>query len=115
VAQQIVHRHRSRRRGPAVGDPRELGVGVGHAHLRRIGDLLKRYEAELGGIRELFGRGANESGKPQLGEKSERRLQQVSTAFLRDLAGMGLGLSDLQKFKDSYKIVGGGGHRPRSR
>lgn len=80
------------------------------AEMRRIGDLLKRYEAELGGIRELFGRGANESGKPQLGEKSEHRLQQVSTAFLRDLAGMGLGLSDLQKFKDSYKIAGGGGH-----
>jgi hypothetical protein len=36
VAQEIVDRHRSRRRGPAVGDPRELGVGVGHAHLRRI-------------------------------------------------------------------------------
>jgi hypothetical protein len=80
------------------------------AEMRRIGDLLRRYEAELGGIRELFGRGANESGKPQLGEKSERRLQQISAAFLRDLADMGLGLGDLQKFKDSYKIAGGGGH-----
>jgi hypothetical protein len=80
------------------------------AEMQRIGDLLKHYEAQLGGIRELFGRGANESGKPKLGEQSERKLQQISAAFLRDLADMGLGLSDLQKFKDSYKIAGGGGH-----
>jgi hypothetical protein len=80
------------------------------AEMQRIGDLLQRYEAQLGGIRELFGRGANESGKPKLGEQSERKLQQTSAAFLRDLADMGLGLGDLQKFKDSYKNAGGGGH-----
>ena len=80
------------------------------AEMQLIGDLLKRYEAQLGSIRELFGRGANEAGKPKMGEQSERKLQQTSEAFLRDLASMGLGLGDLQKFKDSYKIAGGGGH-----
>ena len=86
-------------RRPALDDPRML----------RIGELLKRYETELGGIRELFDKAANKDRTPAMGELTERNLARITEKFFQELGGMGLSVRDLQQFKEQYKAAGPGG------
>lgn len=82
---------------------------VNDARMSRIGDLLKRYEAELGNIRTLFDKGANEGRTPVMDAATQQRLGQVTEKFFKELAGMGLSVRDLQGFKAQFMAAGPGG------
>ncbi|TXT20228.1 MAG: Dipeptide transport system permease protein DppC, partial [bacterium] len=84
---------------PVLDDPR----------MTQIGELLKRYEVELGGIRALFDKSGDGSKTPSLDASAQSRLAQVTEGFFKELGGMGLGVRDLQQFKEQYKAAGGGG------
>lgn len=86
-------------RRPALDDPRMV----------QIGELLKRYETELGSIRELFDKAANKDRTPAMGELTERNLARITEKFFQELGGMGLSVRDLQRFKEQYKAAGPGG------
>lgn len=85
------------------------GPSVTDARMSQIGDLLKRYEAELGDIRTLFDKGANEGGTPVMDAASQQRLGQITGKFFKELAGMGLTVRDLQGFKAQFMAAGPGG------
>jgi hypothetical protein len=79
------------------------------AGFRAIGDLLTRYETELGSIRTLFDKTADKDHTPGMGELTERKLAHVTEKFFQELAGMGFSVRDLQQFKEQYKAAGPGG------
>ena len=80
------------------------------SRMQQINDLMQRYDGELGSIRSLFDKQANPTRTPGMGELTERRLGQVTEKFFRELDGMGLGMWDLQQFKEQYKTVAADGH-----
>lgn len=80
------------------------------ARMQQINDLMQRYDAELGSIRSLFDKQANPNRTPGMGELTERRLNQITEKFFHELGDMGLGMRDLQQFKDQYKTVAAEGH-----
>ena len=79
------------------------------ARMTQIGELLKRYETELGSIRTLFDQNADKNRTPVMGERTERRLGQITEKFFQELSGLGLSVRDLQQFKEAYKAAGPGG------
>ncbi len=82
---------------------------VNDARMTQIGDLLIRYEAELGDIRVQFDKGANEGKTPVMDEATQRRLGQITEKFFKELSGMGLSVRDLQGFKAKFMAAGPGG------
>lgn len=80
------------------------------SRIQQINDLMQRYDAELGSIRSLFDKQANPNRTPGMGELTERRLSQITEKFFHELGDMGLGMRDLQQFKDQYKTVAADGH-----
>lgn len=86
-------------RRPVLDDPRMI----------QIGELLKRYEVELGGIRALFDKSGDGGKTPSLDPSAQAKLALVTEGFFKELGGMGLSVRDLQQFKEQYKAAGGGG------
>ncbi len=72
------------------------------AGFRAIGDLLTRYETELGSIRTLFDKTADKDHTPGMGELTERKLAHVTEKFFQELAGMGFSVRFLKLLLEHY-------------
>jgi len=96
---------------PGRGNPGKSNASaLDDARMRQIGDLLIRYEAELGSIRTQFDKLANKDATPSMDDSSARKLGQITERFFQELGGMGFSVRDLQQFKEQYKIASGSGH-----
>ncbi|HNQ03039.1 MAG TPA: hypothetical protein PKH69_00355 [Thiobacillaceae bacterium] len=95
---------------PQSGPSSVMAATADATRMRRIGDLLGRYGTELGDLRQLFDQRADPDRTPAMPELAERRLDQITGRFFRELADMGLGMRDLQQFKEHYKAATPGGN-----